>query len=168
MRNKKNRNFFKGLEVRRAHKMSEMKMGISEGKYKMKNIKNIGMSAVIIGTLVLLSGCTQTEIEITEKETETQQTGPVYVGCGWSTNNDAVEAVAEAVSLVQNKLGEKSADYIILFSTVGYDSEVVLGEVNKLFPNTQIYGGTSCAAVITKLLQFFNLNTFSSVLCNHS
>ena len=130
--------------------MSEMKMGISGGKYKMKNLKNIGMSAVIIGTLVLLSGCTQTEIEITEKETETQQTGPVYVGCGWSANNDAVEAVAEAVSLVQNKLGEKSPDYIILFSTVGYDSEVVLGEVNKLFPNTQVYGGTSCAAVITK------------------
>ncbi len=116
----------------------------------MKNLKNIGILTVVMGAL-LLSGCIETEeIEISEKETELQQTGPVYVGSGWSINDDAVTAVNEAASLVTNKLGEKTPEYVILFSTVGYDLEIVLSEINKLFPDAQIYGGTSCSAVITE------------------
>ncbi len=116
----------------------------------MKNLKNISILAVVIGAL-LLSGCFETEkIGITEGDDETQLTGPVYVSCGWSIDNDAINAVNEAASLVISEFGEKSPEYVILFSTVGYDSEVVLGEVNKFFPNAQVYGGTSCAAVITK------------------
>lgn len=118
----------------------------------MKGGKNISMLVIIIATLVFLSGCITEEnkIEVSEKETETQQTGPVYVGSGWSINNDVVTAVNEAASLVINELGEKTPDYVILFSTVGYDSEIVLSEINKLFPDAQIYGGTSCSAVITE------------------
>ncbi len=115
----------------------------------MKNLKNIGILGVVIGAL-LLSGCFETEeIEITEGDDETQLTGPVYVSCGWSIDNNAINAVNEAASLVISEFGEKSPEYVILFSTVGYDSEVVLGEVNNFFPNAQVYGGTSCAAVIT-------------------
>jgi len=116
----------------------------------MKNLKESGMLILAI-VCIALSGCiTQQEIEISEKDGYTQQMGPVYVGCGWSIDNDAIEAVNEAASLVSSELGEKSPEYVILFSTVGYDSEVVLGEVNKIFPNAQVYGGTSCAAVMTK------------------
>jgi len=70
------------------------------------------------------------------------------VAYGFSTKDSEIEAVAEAVSMIKTKL--PNPDYLILFSTVGYDSEVVLREVNKLLPNTKVYGGTSMLAVITK------------------
>ena len=116
----------------------------------MKNLKEGGIMMLVIASMVLCGCTTQQEIEISEKDEDTQQMGPVYVGYGWSIDNDAIKAVDEAASLVISKLGENSPEYVILFSTVGYDSEVVLEEVNKFFPNAQVYGGTSCAAVITK------------------
>lgn len=97
-----------------------------------------------------LSGCVkETEIKIFGEEPQPRQEGPVYFGYGWSTNNDTAEAVAEAASSVKSRLGGKNAEYIMLFSTVGYDLEVVLREVNRYFPDTQVYGGTSCVAVLS-------------------
>ncbi len=66
----------------------------------MKNLKNIGILAVVIGIL-LLSGCVEEKIEITEEE-EPEVIGPVYAGYGWSTNTDAIKAVEEAATLVKN------------------------------------------------------------------
>ena len=116
----------------------------------MKNLKEGGIMMLVIASMVLCGCTTQQEIEISEKDEDAQQMGPVYAGYGWSVDNDAIKAVDEAASLVISKLGENSPEYVILFSTVGYDSEVVLEEVNKFFPNAQVYGGTSCAAVMTK------------------
>jgi hypothetical protein len=57
--------------------------------------------------------------------------------------------VKEAIALATSKLG-KSPKYVILFSTVGYDSDELIKEVNRLLPNTKIYGSTSMLGVLTK------------------
>lgn len=75
---------------------------------------------------------------------------------GYSVKDAEIEAVEEAVSMIKAKLREP--DYVMLFCTVedetlgmqGYDPEIVLREVNKLLPNTKVYGGTSHLAVLTK------------------
>lgn len=74
----------------------------------------------------------------------------ISVGYGWSVNDDETKAVEEAVSSVKAQLKDKSPDFALLFSTIGYDSEKVLKEVRNLLPDVQIYGGTSCLAVQTR------------------
>lgn len=74
----------------------------------------------------------------------------VSVGYGWSVNNDEAKAVEEAVSSVKMQLNDKSPEFVLLFSTVGYDSEKVLGEVRRLLGDVQVYGGTSCLGVLSK------------------
>lgn len=73
-----------------------------------------------------------------------------YVGIGYSINSDQNLAVKEALGLVKQQLGKKKPDFAILFSTVGYDSELLLQQVRKeLGSGTKIYGGTSCLAVFS-------------------
>ncbi|MBU2509066.1 hypothetical protein KKE33_01625, partial [Patescibacteria group bacterium] len=67
---------------------------------------------------------------------------------GHSVKDTEIEAVAEAVSMI--KRGVSDPDYVLLFSTAGYDSETVLKEVNRLLPHSKIYGSTSMLSVITK------------------
>lgn len=67
---------------------------------------------------------------------------------GYSVKDTELEAVREAVSMIKTRL--KNPDFIILSSTVGYNSETILEEINKLLPYTKIYGGTSMLATITK------------------
>ena len=75
----------------------------------------------------------------------------VVVGYGWSIKDNPKEAVTEAVSSIKEKFGGNSPDYVMLFSTVGYDFHDVLQEVkNQLGENVKIYGGTSMSAVLTK------------------
>lgn len=74
----------------------------------------------------------------------------VSVGYGWSVNGDETNAVKEAVSSVKTQLKGKSPEFVLLFSTVGYDSEKVLSEVRRLLGDVQIYGGTSCLGVLSK------------------
>ena len=74
----------------------------------------------------------------------------VSVGYGWSVNGDETNAVKEAVSSVKTQLKGKSPEFVLLFSTVGYDSEKVLSEVRRLLGDVQIYGGTSCLGVMSK------------------
>ncbi len=114
--------------------------------------------AIILCIVLILAfaliGCQKIEsgIEVVEKEElpEQKEDELVAVGYGWSTKDNPKEAVQEAVSMIGKELGEKSPDYVILFSTVGYDSDTVLKEVKSLLPNTQIYGGTSLSGVLTK------------------
>lgn len=73
----------------------------------------------------------------------------VYVGYGWSIKDDSSAAVLEAVGLMNNGLKGKSPEYVILYSTVGYDSGVILDELKKLLPGTKLYGGTSTLGVVT-------------------
>ncbi len=72
----------------------------------------------------------------------------IIVAYGHSVKDTETEAVEEAVSMIKAKLAEP--DYVLLFSTVGYDSEKVLREVNKLLPKTKVYGSTSMLSVLTK------------------
>ncbi|MFQ6010495.1 MAG: hypothetical protein ACE5J7_05265, partial [Candidatus Aenigmatarchaeota archaeon] len=76
--------------------------------------------------------------------------GAVSVGYGWSINDNGKGAVQEAVTNIKEQLGEKKPDYIMLFSTVGYDSDEVLRETRRLLPGVQVYGGTSMLSVMTK------------------
>lgn len=74
----------------------------------------------------------------------------IDIGYGWSTKADVTGAVKEAVASVRGQLGGATPDYAILFSTVGYDVNVVLDEVNRAFgPDTKIFGETSCLGVVT-------------------
>ena len=116
----------------------------------MGKLKIVVVLLVVIAAGIL-SGCTtREELNIHEGDNGVQQMGPVFVGYGWSIKSDPVEAVAEAVSSVKTQLKDKTPDYIVLFSTVDYNSTVILGEVSKYFPEAQIYGGTSCTGVLTK------------------
>lgn len=73
------------------------------------------------------------------------------VGYGWSTKDEVEAAVKEAVSKMKMQLGKTEPVYVLLFATVGYDSQRLLSEVRKMLPQeTQIYGGTSCLGVLTK------------------
>lgn len=74
----------------------------------------------------------------------------IGVGSGWSINDDEAKAVEEAVSSVRAQLKGKTPEFVILFSTVGYDSDKVLGEVRSLLGDVQVYGGTSCLCVQNK------------------
>ena len=74
----------------------------------------------------------------------------VSVGYGWSVNGDETNAVKEAVSSVKTQLKGKSPEFVLLFSTVGYDPVKVLSEVRRLLGDVQIYGGTSCLGVMSK------------------
>lgn len=88
--------------------------------------------------------------EPSPKMIEPKRTGVVTVGYGWSTKDEAREAVEEAASLAKKGLEGESPDYVLLFSTLGYNSDEILREVRRLLPSAQIYGGTSCLGVLTK------------------
>ncbi|MDI6602511.1 MAG: FIST N-terminal domain-containing protein [Patescibacteria group bacterium] len=78
------------------------------------------------------------------------------VGYGWSVKDDPKEAVKEAVSLMKQRLGEKSPKYVLCFigigkGNVGYDAEEVIAELrNQLGPEVRIHGGSSSLGVLTK------------------
>jgi len=74
----------------------------------------------------------------------------VSVGYGWSVEEDERTAVRQAASMVREQLSGTVPECILLFSTVGYDSEKILLEVRKIFGNgVQIYGGTSSGSVFS-------------------
>ena len=81
-------------------------------------------------------------------ESERGEKGVESVGCGWSIKNNETEAVEEAYSSARMRL-QNEPNFIILFSTPGYDSEHVLRAVRNLAPDAQVFGGTSSTAVLT-------------------
>src|SRR3972149_421466 len=68
------------------------------------------------------------------------------VAYGYSIKNAETEAVKEAVNMIKGQL--ENPDYIIMFSTSGYNSELILSEVHKHLSNAKVYGGTSMMGVI--------------------
>jgi len=66
----------------------------------------------------------------------------------WSTNTDESLAAEEIANTLKNRLTEEP-DFIFLFATVDYDVNKLINEIKKRLPNTKIYGGTSCLAVLT-------------------
>lgn len=77
--------------------------------------------------------------------------GPVVsVGYGWSTKENERAAMKKAVSMAKKQLKGVMPEYILLFSTVGYDSKRVIQEVRRSFgERIKIHGGTSSGAVFT-------------------
>ena len=75
----------------------------------------------------------------------------IKVAYGWSTNDDLVSAVREGVTSLKKGLEGKTPQWVLLFSTVGYHPEEVLGQLNQLLPpGVQIQGETSCSGVMTR------------------
>jgi len=141
-------NFIKTEEL----KAKEKKEGL---KIERIVIAIIGI-VIITMVAVVIWRTTQKEplAEIIPKSTEKpikKTTGIINVGYGWSTKEQTKEAVKEASMMVKKQLGSKIPQYIILFSTVDYDSEELLKETKRLFRSTtQIYGGTSMLGVLTR------------------
>lgn len=91
------------------------------------------------------------EVLLPERPEEQPREGRlINVGYGWSVSDSETKAVEEAISLVKMQLKNESPEFVLLFSTVGYDSEKLLSEVGRLLPDVQIYGGTSCLGVLSK------------------
>ncbi|MEN6371017.1 MAG: FIST N-terminal domain-containing protein [Armatimonadota bacterium] len=67
----------------------------------------------------------------------------------WSTAADEEYAVNEAFNTLANRLGSLP-DYIMVFTSVAYDSRKLMETLKKLAPDAQIHGGTSCVGIITE------------------
>jgi hypothetical protein len=73
------------------------------------------------------------------------------VGYGWSTKERTEDAVKEAITSATKTMEGVEPEYVIVFSSIRYDSKKLLKEVRKLVGSrAQIYGGTSCVGVITR------------------
>ncbi|MBU2638550.1 MAG: FIST C-terminal domain-containing protein, partial [Nanoarchaeota archaeon] len=83
------------------------------------------------------------------KPLEEKEPGMVSVGYGWSAMDDETEAVGEAVAKLKQGLKDKAPEYAILYLTAGYDADKAVEEVNRILPETKLYGSTSMKAVLT-------------------
>ncbi len=117
-------------------------------------MREIIATSIVILLVLVLVGCEKPElaIDVVKKEelSKQKEDGFVVVGYGWSTKDDSKEAVREVLLSVKKGLGEKTPDYAVLFSTAGYDLDVVLKEIRTLLPTTQVYGGTSLLGVLSR------------------
>ncbi len=80
-----------------------------------------------------------------EKEAEVK----LITGVGYSAKKDSKEAVQEAYTKMMSQLKEEKPVFVILTSTVGYDQQEVLTEVNQLLPGVKVYGYTSLLGIMT-------------------
>ncbi len=111
------------------------------------------LEILILALLVssLLCGCTRTEKLELYGENEEKSTHPsTWVGYGWSTKPGEEDAVDEVISMMEKGLKGKEPEYIILFLTVDYNVTKVVKEISERYPDAQLYGGTSCTAVLTE------------------
>jgi hypothetical protein len=73
----------------------------------------------------------------------------ILIGNGWSSKENGREAVGEAVNKLKENLKLKP-DIIILYSTVKYEPDEIIKEINKIFGReVKIFGETSCSGVLT-------------------
>ncbi|KKS53492.1 MAG: putative secreted protein [Parcubacteria group bacterium GW2011_GWA2_42_28] len=76
------------------------------------------------------------------------ESNEVLSSVGSSILENELEAVAEAVAKMQEKLINKP-DLVVVYSTAAYDEEKILTELERLLPGTKIFGGNSGFGVIT-------------------
>ncbi len=80
-----------------------------------------------------------------------QATSSTMIGCGASSKEKLDEAIAETVGAVEQQLAGQKPQFAILFSTVGYNSELLVKAISARWgKECQIYGGTSCNGVLTR------------------
>ena len=106
----------------------------TEKSNKYNNMIIFGIMIILIVVIVWVGFST-----ITQKETK--------AGYGWSVKESLNAAVEEASLLLKESVSDP--DYIMLFSTAGYDSDSILSEINSIFPKAKVYGGTSSTGVLT-------------------
>ncbi len=71
----------------------------------------------------------------------------VKVGYGYSTEHDVKTAVKKAVADMTKAIGEEP-DWVMVVSTVLYDSDALIKELSSQLKKAKIYGETSCLGVV--------------------
>lgn len=75
----------------------------------------------------------------------------IFVGYGKSINPDVEKATKEAIQQARGQLGNKTPQYAFLFTTVDYDSDLLIQHLSReLGPSVKISGLSSCGGVMTK------------------
>jgi hypothetical protein len=75
----------------------------------------------------------------------------INIGYGKSTNFNPRLAVDEAVDEAMKQMGNDLPQYAYFFTTIDYDANIVINELNAKFNSkVKLHGLTSCAAVMTK------------------
>ena len=64
------------------------------------------------------------------------------IAIGNSKNVDGYEAATSAAISVRNELGPEGADFIFVFSTIGYEQEDVLDGVREILGDIPMCGAT--------------------------
>ncbi len=101
----------------------------------------------VIVTVVLVNKNITVEEFITPIEEEIEV--KLEMGIGYSVEKNEKEAVQEAYTKMVEQLKGEEPVFAILTSTVGYNQDEILAEVNQLLPNTKIYGSTSLMGIMT-------------------
>lgn len=71
-----------------------------------------------------------------------EQTMTTKAGSGFSHKRDPKEAAKEAVTRAMKSAGVSECDFIMFFSTVGYDQKALVKAIRKLTKNAQLAGCT--------------------------
>lgn len=76
----------------------------------------------------------------------------VWTGFGRSQKESEKKAAQEAVNMMKAQLKGEDPDWLMLYSTITYDSQVLLSEISALLgPEVKIQGGTSFEGVFNTL-----------------
>ena len=107
--------------------------------------KNIIILLILL--MLIATGCQQNEFKLTPKEravNEANQTGSTEVGTGWSSKENPIDAVKEAVDMALEGKTKKNPKFAIIYATSGSNMSAILSEAKKILGNnTQIFGGSS-------------------------
>ncbi len=118
----------------------------------MKIDKNIwmilGVVVIVAIAAVFLTSKPPEEVPVVIPEEEEMEV-KLVTGAGYSIQKDSKEAVQEAYDRMKTQLGGSVPNFAILYSTIGYDQDRVLSELNRLLPGAKIYGYTSIIGTMT-------------------
>lgn len=84
-----------------------------------------------------------------------------YTGVGYSTKRFSVDAAKEATTQALKSANIESCDFVILFSTVGYNQEEIINTVNEISGTKHLIG---CSGVGVISFSFFDETNTSLVV----
>ena len=70
------------------------------------------------------------------------------ISTGWSTEENSKQAIQQAFQELQLGLGG-SPDFLILYTSVEYDSRTIIDYLHEVAPDVPMQGSTSCLGVMT-------------------
>lgn len=120
----------------------------------------LGAAALIVGVVAavsFLSGPPPVSAPSPPQPSPSQQPGngqedsTVLAGYGWSEQENEAAAAAEAVQKMNQQLGGTSPDWMMVFSSVDYDEQLLLDELRNALGSqeTKIVGITSWQGVMS-------------------